>query len=300
MSPLAEDDPLQRRPGVDQGSESHITDAPPQPAAGTWAQAAHVGTRLPAPRALQPALDLAGTLAVTTAQMHLALGSFSEDPDMRPEAFSQLYQHSLYQSLRAGVRQDIRRIRRLINGHQPELDEALRRLVDAEPAILERIDPIRRRRMAGQRIRLHGDYRLDEVHVVDDAVTVVDFSGNQAQPMSERRLRGSPLRDVAQMLRSIDYVAMTSARQVDEDRRRWAAWWSRAIGRHFVHTYLAAMEDSPALPDDAEAVDALLQAFALTRSLRELQWELQTRPDWIAIPLAGIRRLLGIEPALIP
>ena len=219
---------------------------------------------------------------------------------MRPEAFSQLYQHSLYQSLRAGVRQDIRRIRRLINGHQPELDEALRRLVDAEPAILERIDPIRRRRMAGQRIRLHGDYRLDEVHVVDDAVTVVDFSGNQAQPMSERRLRGSPLRDVAQMLRSIDYVAMTSARQVDEDRRRWAAWWSRAIGRHFVHTYLAAMEDSPALPDDAEAVDALLQAFALTRSLRELQWELQTRPDWIAIPLAGIRRLLGIEPALIP
>ncbi len=231
--------------------------------------------------------------------MHLALGSFSEDPDMRPEAFSQLYQHSLYQSLRAGVRQDIRRIRRLINGHQPELDDALHHLVDAERAILERIDPIRRRRMAGQRIRLHGDYRLDEVHVVGDAVTIVDFSGSQAQPMSERRLRGSPLRDVAQMLRSIDYVATTSARRVDEDRQPWAPWWSRAIGRHFVHTYLAAMEDSAVLPDDAEAVDALLLAFALTRSLRELQWELQTRPDWIAIPLAGIRRLLGHEPALI-
>ena len=275
------------------------TDVPPQPPAGTWAHTTSVEATLPAPRALRSALDLAEALAATTAQMHLALGSFSEDPGMRPEAFSQLYQHSLYQSLRAGVRQDIRRIRQFINGDHPDLEDGLRQLVDAERAILGRIDPIRRHRMAGQRIRLHGDYRLDEVHLVDDAVTVVDFSGNRAQPMSERRLRGSPLRDVAQMVRSIDYVAMASAGQVAEERRPWAAWWARAVALRFVHSYLAAMEDSPALPDEPEAVDALLQAFAITRALRELHWELETRPDWVAIPLAGIRRLLGHEPALM-
>ncbi len=268
------------------------TDVPAAPAAGGWASAQDAGLRMPAPKALQPALDLAAELADLTAQLHLSLGSLSEDPDMTPQAFSLLYQHSLYQSLRAIVRNELHRIRRSLNGDDDNEVADLRGVIRSERDMLDTLDPIRRNPMAGQRIRLHGDYRLDEVHLVGGVMTIDDFGGDHAQPMSERRLRASPLRDVAQMLRSIDYVALASAETVDDEKRPWAAWWSRAVSLQFVQSYLEAMGDSAALPDDAEAIDALLEAYALTRALRELHWELDVRPEMVPIALGGIRRLL--------
>ncbi len=267
-------------------------DALPGPPARGWASA-QVDVDLPKPKKLAEALTLARKLAATTAQLHLALATLSEDPDMRPVAFSQLYQHALYQSLRANVRQDLRRIRRTANGSPDEIGTGLAEILAAERRMLELLDPIRRTPMAGQRIRVHGDYRLDEVHVVDGEFTLVDFSGDHASPLSERRLRASPLRDVAQMLRSLDYVAVVSARRFDAGAAPWAAWWARAVGLEFVHAYLSAMEDSPALPNNESAIDSLLTAYTLTRSLTELHWEVEVRPDWIDVPIAGIRRMLG-------
>jgi maltose alpha-D-glucosyltransferase/alpha-amylase len=274
------------------------SDAPPEPPASNWASG-EVGMRMPAPKALEPAVSLARRLAAATAELHLALASLSEDPDMRPEPFSLLYQHSLYQSLRAGVRQELRRIRRSIAERPSELNDAIHAVVEAEPAILAILDPIRRNRITGRRIRLHGDYRLDEVRTTDTGFRFVDFSGDLAQPLSERRLRGSPLRDVAQMLRSFDYLAVTTAAGVSEDRLGWAPWWSRAVGLEFLDAYLEAMGDSPALPDDREGVDSLLAAFELARALRELHWELDMRPEWVHVPLAGVRRMLGVHPSII-
>ncbi len=272
---------------------------PSEPAAAAWAAATGPGVRLPARGALQPGLELAARLAVTTAELHLALASLSEDPDLRPQPFSLLYQHSLYQSLRARMRQELRSIGDLAGTVEGEAAEALAAVRDAEPAALQRLDPIRRRQIRGWRIRLHGDYRLDEIRMVDGEFVIEDFSGDRAQLMSERRLRASPLRDVAQMLRSIDYVAIATARAASGRRRAWGPWWSRALAVEFVRAYLAAMEDSPALPDDPEAIDALLGGYALTRALRELHWELAVRPDWLVVALAGVRRLLGQHPSLI-
>jgi maltose alpha-D-glucosyltransferase/alpha-amylase len=254
---------------------------------------------LPHAHLLDPALDLATRLGRTTAALHQALGSFSEDPDLNPEPFTQHYQQSLYQSLRAGIRQEIRAIRRLRHRAEGPVAAALDELIQAEQSCLGRLGAIRRDRIKGSRIRLHGDYRLDQVHIVDDGFIIADFSGDHSRPLGQRRLRGSPLRDVAQMLRSLDYVALTAARAGSPDERRWAAWWSRVVGLAFAESYLAELEDSPLLPDSMGAIDDLLDAFVLSRALRELHWELVTRPDLVRVPLAGLRRVLGQTPSFV-
>ncbi|MGI9529614.1 MAG: alpha-glucosidase C-terminal domain-containing protein, partial [Acidimicrobiia bacterium] len=270
-----------------------------EPEDGYWSSTAAVANHLPEADLLAPALGLAGRLGETTAQLHLALGSLSEDPDIRPESFSHHYQQSLYQSLRAGVRHELRAINRLAANAGPDIEASVRDIVLAERDILAWLDPIRRETVTGSRIRVHGDYRLDEVYMVDGEFVIEDFSGDHTRPVSERRLRGSALRDIAQMLRSIDYLAMSAALDGSQARKAWAAWWSRAVGGAFVTSYLATMEDSPLLPDEVTATDALLNAFAVARSLREMHWDLVNRPWLASVPLAGIRSTLGRRPSLI-
>jgi len=270
-----------------------------EPEDGYWSSTAVVANGLPRGDELSEALDLAARLGETTAQLHLALGSLSEDPDIRPEAFSQHYQQSLYQSLRAGVRQELRAINRQAGNSGPTIEASVRDIVLAESDILAWLDPIRRETVTGSRIRLHGDYRLDEVYMIDGEFVIEDFSGDHTRPVSERRLRGSALRDVAQMLRSLDYLAMSTALEGSKARKAWAAWWSRAVGGAFVTSYLSTMEDSPLLPDESAATDALLNAFAVARSLREMHWDLVNRPWLASVPLAGIRSTLGRRPSLI-
>jgi maltose alpha-D-glucosyltransferase/alpha-amylase len=274
-------------------------DAPAEPLGGDWVSRAAVDAGLPEPDLLTPAIHLASRLGTVTADLHLALGSFSEDPDIRPEAFSSHYQQSLYQSLRAGIRQELAAIRRLARRAGPTLAPLVAEVVGQEGRILTWLDPIRRIPMNGSRIRLHGDYRLDEIYVRGDRFVIEDFSGDHTRPMSERRLRGPSLSDVAQMVRSFDYVAATAVLELDRVDPGWATWWARAVASAFVDTYLAAMEDSPLVAHDAEAIDALLNAYAMSRALRELEWELLSGRGWAAVPLAGVRRMLGLSPAII-
>src|SRR5665811_54955 len=254
---------------------------------------------LPHAEVLVPAIDLAVRLGSTTARMHQAHGGFSENPDLTPEPFTQHYQQSLYQSLRAEFRQGLRGIRRMHGRVDGQASTALDQLVRSERECLALLDSIRKDPIKGSRIRLHGDFRLDEVHIVDGDFIIEDFSGDHSRPLSERRLRRSPLRDVADMLRSIDYVALSAVIGGTPEERSWAAWWSRLVGSEFLRSYLVEMEDSPLLPDSPEAIHVLLNAFAMSRALRELHWELANRSDWVRVPLAGLRRMLGQEPSFI-
>jgi maltose alpha-D-glucosyltransferase/alpha-amylase len=242
-------------------------------------------------------VELAGHLGITTARMHHALASPSEDPDVQPVSFTHLYQQSLYQSLRAGVRQALRAIRPL--GPPADLARAVDELIASESQILQRLDRVRRVHVSGVRIRRHGDYRLDELYLVDGEFIVEDFSGDHARPLSERRLRGTPLRDVADMIRSIEYVALVSAIGRDADAQIWAAHWAEVVGDAFMDAYMAEMEEASILPDDVDAIDALLDAFLLERALREIQWELTIHRGWASVPLSGIRRQLAMEPVFV-
>jgi maltokinase len=145
--------------------------------------------------------------------------------------------------------------------------------------------------------RIHGDYHLGQVLRHEDQWIVIDFEGEPARPLQERRRLASPLQDVAGMLRSFDYAAFQPLVLGDEELARFegpAAAWIEANRSAFLDAYQAAAgEHGQALGGDQEL---LLRAFELDKAVYEVLYEARHRPPWLQIPLGGIRRLLGARP----
>jgi trehalose synthase-fused probable maltokinase len=140
----------------------------------------------------------------------------------------------------------------------------------------------------GRVIRHHGDFHLGQTLWADDDWYLLDFEGEPARSLSERRRKRSPLRDVAGMLRSITYAV--SAAQLVRGARIPDGWETRAR-----ETYLAAYLDTVdpgLLPPTREAIDRLVTVFELERTMYELRYDLNNRPEWVQVPVAGILRLL--------
>ena len=133
---------------------------------------------------------------------------------------------------------------------------------------------------------------------------LIDFEGEPARPLAERRAKSSPLRDVAGMLRSFGYAALTglaAATQTrPEDVERLAPWadvWETWVGATFLRAYRDATRSASFHPAGAEDVDVLLHAFVLDKAMYELGYELNNRPDWVHIPLSGVMRLAASPPS---
>ena len=134
--------------------------------------------------------------------------------------------------------------------------------------------------------------------VSENDVVILDFEGEPAKPLAERRSKCSPLRDVAGMLRSFSYaaltglVASTSSRPEELERLTpWADVWETWVSAAFLRAYLNAVQGAPFVPSDREELDLILQAFVLDKAFYELSYELNNRPDWVHIPLNGLLRL---------
>jgi maltokinase len=147
--------------------------------------------------------------------------------------------------------------------------------------------------------RIHGDYHLGQVLKADGNWIVIDFEGEPARPLQERRRLASPLQDVAGMLRSFDYAAFSplvlgeDPGPTRDELARFegpAAAWIEACRRAFLDGYLAVAGDDGPAGGDAEL---LLRAFELDKAVYEVMYEARHRPPWLQIPLGGIRRLLG-------
>jgi maltokinase len=176
---------------------------------------------------------------------------------------------------------------------------ALDPLRDIRPAVVAGFDAIGELREGGLAIRVHGDYHLGQVLRTDAGWTVLDFEGEPTRNLSERRLRSSPLRDVAGMTRSLDYAATVALLErtapTDPDRDRLMAYgdaWAAANRRLFWGAYLARVGTAPMLPD-AAATTALRRAFEVQKAVYEADYELGHRPDWLAIPLRFLLREVG-------
>ena len=156
------------------------------------------------------------------------------------------------------------------------------------------------------RIRIHGDYHLGQVLFTGSDLFIIDFEGEPARPVSERRAKRSPLQDVAVMLRSFHYAArsaLLSAQEklgtsisLDAKPRLLAKKWQTLATRHFLQSYRKAAAAAPFLPADPNEFDALLRIHLLEKAIYELGYELNNRPDWLAIPLEGIETLLAKNP----
>jgi maltokinase len=225
-------------------------------------------------------LDRLGRLGEVTARMHTALGADPNDLAFAPEEPSV---ESLG-LLTATVDEEIARVFLSL----PDDDERLAPIHGRGEEVREQLRLLTHAGSSGRVIRTHGDYHLGQTLWTKNDWVLLDFEGEPARPLAERRRKRSPLRDVAGMLRSFAYAA--TAAELTRDADVPADWEERARER-FLESYLETVEPT-LLPPGEAAIERLLAVFELEKAVYELRYELDNRPDWVGIPVAGIERLM--------
>ncbi len=232
-------------------------------------------------------LALARTLGVRTAEMHLALAR-ADAPALRPEPGTPADVRAFV----ARIREEARQTRRMLEAHAGGPSPA----DDAWQRALRRLDALARTDAACPRIRVHGDYHLGQVVRSEGQFYLLDFEGEPARSLEERRARDCNLRDVAGMLRSLEYAALSAwqERRAPSGGAVQEAWihslvgWCQAL---FLDAYYAAAGEAVFLPPEAGR-RLFVWAYLLHKALYEVRYELSHRPDWTWLPLRGLRRLL--------
>jgi maltose alpha-D-glucosyltransferase/alpha-amylase len=266
---------------------------------------------VPPPKAVEDALGSylgsAELLGQRTGELHRALASVDDDPDFAPEPFSTLYQRSLYQSMRTLARQVFVLLRKQCRSLPEAARADAERVLELERPIDQRFRAIFDRKLSGARIRCHGDYHLGQVLFTGKDFVVIDFEGEPARSLGERRLKRSALRDVAGMLRSFHYAAYTGLLDQGgqgagsvvrpEDRvvlEPWVRAWYLWVARSFLGAYLATVEGASFATRSRREVGLVLDALLLEKAVYEVRYELNSRPAWVGVPLRGIVQL--VEP----
>ncbi|NJL98944.1 MAG: maltose alpha-D-glucosyltransferase [Synechococcaceae cyanobacterium SM2_3_2] len=250
-------------------------------------------------------LESARLLGQRTAELHTALGAATDDKDFAPEEFSQHYQRSLYQSMRNLVGQTFPILERKVSKLSDSNRSMGREVIKQKEAIMGRFRMVLDQRITAKRIRCHGDFHLGQVLYTGKDFFIIDFEGEPSRSLSERRLKRFPLRDVAGMLRSFQYaVNMALRNQVasgllsedvtdqGEGLLAWGQFWERWVSASFLSSYLEAASASAFLPQNKLELRILLDAYLLEKAIYELGYELNSRPDWVGIPLRGILQLM--------
>jgi maltose alpha-D-glucosyltransferase/alpha-amylase len=242
-------------------------------------------------------LESARLLGVRTAELHLALGA-NEDPDFAAEPFSPHYQRSLYQSMRNLVVENFELLKRQRNDLPVQLQQDAQAILSAQNSILARYQRLYAARLDAMRIRVHGDYHLGQVLSTGTDFVILDFEGEPARALSARRLKRSPISDLAGMLRSFHYAVHTALRTqaqrgllTPENQKgvvEWAIYWRRWISATYLRAYLRTMGDSRLLPRNRGELEILLDAYLIDKAVYEMGYELNNRPEWLAIPFSGI------------
>ncbi|HEV3354449.1 MAG TPA: maltose alpha-D-glucosyltransferase [Acidimicrobiales bacterium] len=250
-------------------------------------------------------LDLAELLGRRTAELHGALASDTTDEAFAPEPITAHYQRALYQGMRATARRRLRELRRALRSFDEPTREVADEVLAREDEVMERFEAVNTGRVRASRIRGHGDYHLGQVLYTGNDFVIIDFEGEPARPLSERRIKRVALRDVGSMLRSYDYAAEVGRFDVAErglaERdaeafdalARWAAFWQRWVGAAFLRGYIDVAK--PPFATSQEETALLLPAYLLEKALYEVSYELGSRPNMVGVPLRGIRAILEWE-----
>ena len=247
-----------------------------------------------------PYLSLASLLGQRTGEMHIALASDDKNPAFAPEPFTALYRRSIYQSMRTQADQGLTLLQKRLRRLPPDIQADAEKLLQRENDILNRCRQIVARNVSAMRIRCHGDYHLGQVLFTGKDFVILDFEGEPARPVAERRHKRSPLRDAASMLRSFDYAARTKLRSDGlrpEDAlqlKPWARYWEFWVSVSYLKGYLAVLQPSSLIPKSTEEIDFLLNILLLDKAIYELSYELNNRPDWVGVPIEGIVNLVPV------
>jgi maltose alpha-D-glucosyltransferase/alpha-amylase len=254
--------------------------------------------------ALVELTDFAGLLGQRLGEMHQALAQPTDDPAFRSRVSTQ----EDAQAWTRGVSAQVERAMQLLEQRRGELDEASVALVDdllgRREVLLEHVATLCQQAVGGLIMRVHGDLHLGQVLVVQGDAYLIDFEGEPARPLEERRGMYSPYKDVSGVLRSFDYAAAMAVRnaqsvdvseQADEVRKTVGERYLQQAQRAFIEAYGLATASLPHAWEDTDGERAALELFSLEKAAYEIAYEAENRPSWLAVPLHGLFGLLSTK-----
>lgn len=239
-------------------------------------------------------------LGRTLASYHLLMKDVSGKPNFQREALSLHYQRSVYAGLKGDVRATIDQLKKRL----PELDEEATGLAEAvitqEADIHALLKRIFAHKIEADKIRIHGDFTLLHIAMADENFLIQHFDGDPERSFSQRRLRRSPAKDIANLMRSISYacglVYEDLAAGLREETADQLADWLRTANRYlsaeFLTAYRKATDGTRLLPEDETDLEVLLDTFRIEKALQELRYDLNYRTNQVKVPLRGLLELL--------
>jgi maltose alpha-D-glucosyltransferase/alpha-amylase len=240
----------------------------------------------------------AEALGRRTGELHAALAQPTEDPAFVAEPVTEEYLGSVAAGVVRMASDAFVTLMRLFPTLPEDAAEQAAVVLSHKRQLLEDLRWPASLALDGKRTRVHGDYHLGQVLRVKTDFVILDFEGEPARPLEERRRKHSPLKDVAGMLRSYSYAAQAGLMRYTErradDRARlepWARLWERSVASEFLRAYRAALAGTGVVPEGDAAFQRLLEVYLLEKALYELLYELNNRPAWVGIPLAGLAEL---------
>jgi maltose alpha-D-glucosyltransferase/alpha-amylase len=248
--------------------------------------------------------ELAAKLGHRTAELHRVLAAPTDDADFAPEPIAAKDMSAWRAAARRQAETSLATLKRQIPA-LPEADrEAARAVLARRDECLSCIDALTRDPVTAMKTRIHGDYHLGQVLVAQNDWYIIDFEGEPAKTLAQRRAKHSPLRDIAGMLRSFDYAAWAAVRHVAattgtvaEATVQKAGAWRDETFEAFMMGYRELNAEISSYPADEGEATRLLQLFTLEKACYELAYEAANRPDWIAIPIKGITAILDSSTA---
>ncbi|MDB5615641.1 MAG: trehalose synthase [Devosia sp.] len=238
-------------------------------------------------------------LGQRTAEMHKAFAVETIDPAFAVEPLQSADVAAWAAEAVVETRDLLDQLQNGLSRLSPSARTIAEQVLGERDNLIDRIEAASTMQPSGGRSRIHGDYHLGQVLVTDGDVMIIDFEGEPKRSLAERRAKSTPLRDVAGMLRSFHYAAWTALNRYADERgevpdavRARADQWRADMSADFVGAYETYIAGASSYPTDPAFADALSGLFLIHKAIYEVGYELANRPDWVEIPLSGIRDLL--------
>ncbi|GBQ15011.1 maltose alpha-D-glucosyltransferase [Komagataeibacter rhaeticus] len=247
-------------------------------------------------------------LGLRLGGMHALLARPVADAAFAPQAATPAIVQGWVADIRAGITAALDSLEHRPDPPQPDMRALATRLCAERARLLERVEELARGAVGTLMTRIHGDFHLGQVLVVENDVVIIDFEGQPMVPLAERRARHSPLRDVAGLLRSIAYAVETArldggetgshpgAEQSAARSSAYVTAFGEEAGRIFLEGWKSGMGDAMAAIGTTPVLADLLQLFLLEKAAYEIRYEAANRPGWLATPMAGLAALAGLPP----
>jgi maltose alpha-D-glucosyltransferase/alpha-amylase len=223
-------------------------------------------------------------LGQRTAELHIALSSDGDNPDFSPLPFSSFYQRSIYQYSRNLTGQTLLRLKKRLMSLPEEIQGLARQVISRKDYLLTRLEQVLHQKITAMRTRCHGNYCLEEILYTGKDFAILDFEGETYRTLNERRMKRSPLRDVAGMILSFDSAARVALkRELDQGMiqpdnlpkmEHWTQLWSVWVSAVFLNVYLEKVEPYKLLPQGQIEAQILLDCYLLEQAIHDIDLHL--------------------------